>query len=860
MNIVSKLTLRHLGANKKRTVVTTFGIVASTALMTAILVGLFSFFRFAGDVAEKKDGCWHGYVNNITDQQLEDLQNDDRIGEVGFTDDTKEITGLIVKSDAKPRFKIGNIRHMDATAAKWYVTTEYDGTLPVNSNEVAVEEEFLKDNNLNLSIGDKLEFEEGSRYLENSDGGKDVFAGVYVSNEKFAKVSDETCVITAILHGNQATSNWDVIRGLDSNFKSDKRVAIFTLKELDIHSITTIRDIMADCGITDYGRNNEYLAGNLCIEGWGNNAGPILKIIGTMIGIVMVASIVLIYNAFSMSLTERIKYLGMLASVGATRRQKRLSVYFEGLILGIVGIPLGIAAGILGSYATLDIVGGMLIESDIFSGTEAMTGGIPLRAPILLLVVVAILSAITIAISAIKPAHMASKIMPIDALRETNTVKVKAKKLKVSKLVRKIFGYEGELAYKNIKRNGKKGKVIIATITISIVTFLSIDYFDTIFEKSNIYSDDISYQVSVTAAYSDKDRLREDIENTKGVDGFYSYESVLYYFEKEAWMGDNWECPNREILNPDFLADDYKALEGKVRRIALVIIDDKMFTEYIEQNGLSKEDYFGEQLNGVIVNNLYHDEKTEGLFNNKILGQKLCYDNPENNPPAVTITGLVKYDKNSTVSNLCPNETISIVVPSSMYYERMSKIVDPDELTYTYAIMCKNPEKMEKTFYDMLERGEYKAYSCYNITKLAQGIRTLSTALKTAVYGFSSLLTLIVIANIVNTISTGVLLRRKEFAMYRSVGMTDGGFKKMLVLETILYGLKALGLGLPISVLISFLMHRTMTNLVMPFMLNWTSYILVIIVVFAVVSLSMLLSSAKVKKDNIIETLKDDIC
>ena len=222
-------------------------------------------------------------------------------------------------------------------------------------------------------------------------------------------------------------------------------------------------------------------------------------------------------------------------------------------------------------------------------------------------------------------------------------------------------------------------------------------------------------------------------------------------------------------------------------------------------------------------------------------------------------------EKDNTVCNLCPNEMISIIVPSSMYYEKISKTNNPDELTYTYAINCKNPKKMEDTLYNILEEGEYKSYRCYNVTEIANGIRTILIALKTAVYGFSILLTLIVIANIVNTISTGVMLRRKEFAMFRSVGMTDGGFKKMLVLETILYGLKALGLkalglGLPISVLVSYLMHKSMTNLVMPFMLNWTTYILVIIVVFAVVSLSMLLSSAKVKKDNIIETLKDDIC
>ena len=190
----------------------------------------------------------------------------------------------------------------------------------------------------------------------------------------------------------------------------------------------------------------------------------------------------------------------------------------------------------------------------------------------------------------------------------------------------------------------------------------------------------------------------------------------------------------------------------------------------------------------------------------------------------------------------------------------MSKIVNPDELVYTYAIECKNSQKMVATISDMLENGEYKAYSCFDEAKIIKQMNTISIALKTAVYGFTVLLILIVIANIVNTISTGVILRRKEFAMLRSVGMTEKGFKKLLSLETILYGLKSLGMGLPLSLLITYLINLALSGMAMPFVVNWKLYSIVIVAVFAVVSISMLLSTAKVKNDNIIDALKDDIC
>ena len=138
-------------------------------------------------------------------------------------------------------------------------------------------------------------------------------------------------------------------------------------------------------------------------------------------------------------------------------------------------------------------------------------------------------------------------------------------------------------------------------------------------------------------------------------------------------------------------------------------------------------------------------------------------------------------------------------------------------------------------------------------------MNTVTLILKTAMYGFTILLTLIAVANIVNTISTGVLLRRKEFAMYKSVGMAQDGFKKMIFLETGFYGFKALIIGLPISVILSYLMFRTLDKKTYSFDLDLMTYGIVIVAVFAVVSISMFLGLNKIKDDSIIEALKEDV-
>lgn len=137
------------------------------------------------------------------------------------------------------------------------------------------------------------------------------------------------------------------------------------------------------------------------------------------------------------------------------RVQKRGSVYFEGFILGCIGIPIGILCGIGGIAVTLRAL------SDSFMKTVMVATGDSVRLHAIvnwkILVGSVLISALTIFISAWIPAHRASKVTPIEALRQTNTVKVKkAKKLKTSRLRQKLFGFEDVLAVKNYKRNAKR--------------------------------------------------------------------------------------------------------------------------------------------------------------------------------------------------------------------------------------------------------------------------------------------------------------------------------------------------------------------------------------------------------------------
>lgn len=865
MNIISKLTIRHLLENKKRTIVTILGIMASTALITAILVGIFSFFRFFGTINRLTDGDVHAVYDKLAWEDITALKNDSRIKYAGAVRTDPTITGVRILTDKEMRFRVGNIFTGSADIYRQLVVSEYEGKLPETSNEVAVEEAFLKDNGLDLHVGDSITFELGNRYEIEPDGTLVYYGGSYRSEEQFQVLSTETCTITAILHGNRPTGDFDILRGMDfgtpvgaddeGNPYLDCRI---TLKKADSTSAVQISQIAEDHGLHIGDLNTEFLISVFATKGMGGSYIQLFTLMGIALLIVVATSVVLIYNAFGMSLTEKIKYLGMLASVGATKAQKRSSIYFEGLVLGAIGIPLGILAGIAGAAVTLDVLGRKMLESDMIGGAEGLRGSVPVIVNPYVVLAIVIISAITIFISALVPATKASKTMPLDALRQTNVFKMKARKLKVNPLVRKIFGYEGELAYKNIKRNGFKGTVIVFSMAISIIMFLTIDFFDNTFMKLNQYEIDLPCNIYVSCALDEKDRLKEELEALPEVEKAVSADYVTFLFKDHDNKSD-FVPANNSFLNKDYLTKDYKSLFDSLDGVMVVLVDDADFDKLLEENGLSADEYHGKELKGVILDSYLHTENAKPVFNESIIGQKIFYDDP-NNPPAVEVGGIVKYKKDSYVCNLVPKNTVDVYVPVSMYYEKAQEHIDREALSYTFGVFTTgNEEGLVSKIRDITYYGGYSNCVVQDLSQAIKAMDTVSLMLNTVMYGFTILLTLIAIANIVNTISTAVHMRRQEFAMFRSVGMEERGIKKMLLLETILYGLRALIIGMPISILLSFLMFNTIETKVFAFELNYSMYMMMIFAVFIIIGLSMLLSASRIRNDSIIEALKCDV-
>ena len=222
-------------------------------------------------------------------------------------------------------------------------------------------------------------------------------------------------------------------------------------------------------------------------------------------------------------------------------------------------------------------------------------------------------------------------------------------------------------------------------------------------------------------------------------------------------------------------------------------------------------------------------------------------------------SGLVKFDKNSLPCNLVAPGVVGIIMPYSQYVNVVNKGEKASNISMSVCIETDDHKNVAKNLNNILTEKDYGGTFVSDNVDTLQTMNTVIFIVQVFVYGFISLISLITIANIINTISTNISLRRKEFAMLKSVGTAPSGFRKMVSLESVFYALKAVIFGVPISVLVCVLLNKMLGESSIPYQFDYKLYLGVILVVFAIIAVTMIYSVRKLKDDNIIETLKEDI-
>ena len=885
MSITKKLALRHLKQNKTRSVLTVLGITISVVMLTVIFTCATSFAHYYGERAINTNGNWHFFVKTDYESAKKYLLSDSSLKDIGFEKDlSTEEQSYKIYSDKANYIRTGTIYQGDAQYIKDTVTCKYDGALPKSDNEIMVEQSLIKNNGLELKIGDEIKIAVGSRLK--GDFVILPIKGNYQFGERFEKEKDETFKVVGILHDNEPTERGAIIRGM-SDLKSKNLVAYGKLKRITPFSYTKINGVFDKFGFTkkkrafNVGENTGFLNSRLAFSIDKNNLPQVLKL--TAIGIVVfavifVSSFAMIYNSFALSVGEQIKYLGMLSSVGATRKQKKKTLYFEGAILGGIGIILGIVLGLLTTFISQSAM-----NAKIMTIMEGYNDNIKYSTHISLwvLCLIVILAALTVFVSIISPVQKAARITAIDAIRKTDEIKRKGK-IRTPFIITKLFGFEGDIAFKNLRRNGRKSRTIIACICICAVLFLSCNYFCETFKEASNLDYELPYQLTFQYSAESKAQLekaRNYLKTNKRVKRFYSiWEAWYSILRGDINPYDNSRLYDMSFQNESIFVDKYKFIATQDITYTAHLLDDEDFNALCKKNGIDYKKYYSPDKDGsiktIVINGI--DRNDEPIFNNNLLGKTIgCYDidsekterenKLDENGNQVYFyykTGctsiykfcdFIKYDKDNPICNL-DSSGVAFYAPKCVY----DKYSDDDSFYFDYGIETDEPYKVEKELKDYLSENEAEG-DVYNNYNWMMKEKSIISAVQFLSYAFILLITLITVFNIINTMTAQIAGRKKELAMLKSVGMTPKEFKKTLIFESMFYGLFGLLFGVPLSLVINRVVGYIISkDNPIPFSVNIWLYLIACVAVFVIIGLTMIYSLKLIKNNSIIDSLKDD--
>ncbi len=864
MNIMNRLTFRQLIKNKKRTIVTIIGVIISVAMITAVTSIGDSFLDLLRREHILREGEWHVIYRDINEEQLEAIKKQENLVDIVLSDNLgfAKLDGS--KNASRPYLFV---KSYSSEGFKHFPITLTSGRLPSAPGEVIISDEIALTAGIDLAVGQTITLDIGTRYVD------PVYEFETAPGPDIPLRRDENGSIESIIDsremsftivGTMARPGWEpawgpaytIVSYLDpaSLASGSNADAAVILNKIRRGIFDDALNFSAEHGIAKTDFNSELLR-YYGVTKNENLQSTINNLTAIILCITVIASIALIYNAFAISVAERTRYLGMLASVGATRRQKRNSVLFEAFLIAIVSIPPGLLAGFAGMALTFRII------NKTIQGALGLSEVLLLRVRGLSIFAAVILSMLTIFISSWNPARKASKVSAIDAIRQTDDVRLSKRTVRTSFIVRKFFGLEGEIGLKNLKRNRRRYLITVLSIVMSLVLFLSVSYFTIALKKAVVLAQDgVDFDIQIISELDADATLlmasdlakRDEVTNLAVI----RHNSANAYLPPDLLASELQDMVKEE---PDVLQDgfyhyyveiyalDQDSLSAYLADIgpSLDLLDDKGKPQAIMIESAKYENAAG---------NMIIETKASQLQRGDVIDLKsFVYEEGETAEDLASIEIAAITDKLPTGVSQPGLGGLSIIV-SDETFDAISSI---DDWVDYRSIYLRSDDPM-KTQYALDEQAN-SSLDVYNVFQSRQREEQMLLLMSVFTYGFIVLMTAICIANIFNTISTGVALRKREFAMLKSIGMTPKAFNRMIRYESLFYGLKSLVIGLPLSVLLMLLIHRAVaSSLSFRFELPWLSIIFAIVAVFIIVGSAMIYSSTKIKRENIIDAIKQE--
>ena len=847
MSILNRLTIKNLRLNKKRTIVTIIGIILSTALMVGIGL-LFSSFQ---DLMIRDtigySGKYEAKYNDVDLIKLNDIKDKNF---TYFYEKPIGFSKIESSNEYKPYMYITSVNKEYFNELKLV-----DGSFPKNENEVVISNHVITNGGLNYKVGDIVTFTYGSR---NIDGDITLANSELVDGEFLTNEGTHTYKIIGIVErSNFESYSASGYTAFTVDVNSDKgNVNLYVMFNKNKKIIKQSEELAKEL---NYNGDINYNSTLLALYGestYGNVMSSMGGMMIIMLSLVSIGCIIVIYNSFAISVMERKKEFGLLSSIGTTKRQLSHTVFFEALVVGVIGIILGI----LGAYIGIGCV--ILIINNLIS--DMLEYKLHLVTNPLFIIIPVIFMIIVIGVSAFIPSRRASKVSPIEAIRQNDDIKINKKKIRTSKLVLKLFGIEGEIALKNIKRNKKKYRVTIVSLFISIVLFISFSsYMNYTLNTASSVMGEVPYDYQISYFGDDPNNDKEALDKINEIVKSSDVKEYVSYSVSNLSIIGNYTYSDEYL---DFYKSAYgengiKALNNlKYQYISIYILDDNSYNKYKKLIGLDKDSVILlNRFKGVSYGNNKRVNYNIPVINNGNINIKICnFDNDED-------VDTTKYCNNNIDNIFVTNKSFDLIEEFS-YIDDFKLIVNKklydsisDSSThYTqFNIISDNTNNIDKL---TKELDKYSNVNYTNIKEAMKQANNLILVVKILMYGFISLVTLIGVTSVFNTISTSMALRKREFAVLRSIGLTNRGFNKILFFESLFFGMKSLIFAIPVSIGITVLIHYALADMVSisTIIIPWKYIIISIVSVFVIVLLTMMYSTSKIKKHNIIEQIREE--
>ena len=854
MKVLNDLSIQDLKLNKKRSIVIIIGIILSTALICGVAGLVTSFQKTMVDTAKEGQGNYHTIFYNVPKDELKYIEENREVKDYFLSEEL----GYSYLPNPKnvEETPIVNVISMNDKFIENMSVNLKEGRLPENDTELAISTRINEKFNTNYKVGDTitLNINETEQNMENGIPKTYKIVGI-IERPILAIESYDVDWFTAITKM--------------QNVNKKANIAVLYNKPKDyIKNTENINNMTKtennEDGVSFSGLSNKYKSYKynlmvnkelLAYEGASLDDETLKTIYGLgafIIGIVLVSSVFVIRNGFEISITERLKQYGMLSSIGATKKQIKKSVYFEGFILGLIGIPLGIISGVFAIYILVNVVNYIL--KDYISKGTLLTYSMSWIA----IAISVFVSIITIWLSCKKSAKKASKVSPIEAIRNSEDVKLKAKKVKCPKIITKIFKTGGEIAYKNLKRSKKKYRTTVISIIVSIVIFISISSFIQYgFKMSEAYYTEMNYNYMVFMQENENEDNKEELKKYKILEDISKLPDVgEYSINKSNVLTMNMDEKHKAELTEygkEIKERFYNEENGvRIDEINVISLSKEAYERYVSKLGGDYEKY----KNGAILIDKNINTNNDGK---KIQGNIYTWKKGD------IITGKIN-DTQYNIEILAKTEEIPAGV-NILYNPDAFIIVSEDFInkvgykTIALYSNSKDAYKLDEEIKQYKQENNItdNTIQTFNMEESARAENAVVLVISIFLYGFIGVITLIGITNIFNTITTNMNLRKKEFAMLKSIGMTKKEFNRMIRLESIFYGVKSLVIGIPIGLVLSYGMYNVFRNsMEIEYVLPYKSIAVAVIFVAIVIGIIMRYSMSKINKQNIIETIRND--